>query len=109
MAIADEQTSESPVFYPNEEFRENSHIQSMETYKKMYHKSITQPEEFWREMSEDFHFKSGPSAEFYKYNFDSRKGDIEIKWMEGAITNVCYNVLDRNIEKGRGDTTAIIW
>lgn len=109
MAISDEQPTDSPIFYPNEEFRETAYIQSMDTYKKMYQKSIEDPEQFWREMSQQFYFKSGPTSDFFKFNFDSRKGPIEIKWMEGAITNVCYNVLDRNIEKGLGDRTAIIW
>ena len=33
----------------------------------------------------------------------------EIKWFEGGTLNACYNCLDRHIEAGHGDATAIIW
>jgi len=32
-----------------------------------------------------------------------------VKWMEGAVTNISYNVLDRNVEKGLGDNVAFYW
>ncbi len=31
---------------------------------------------------------------------------VEIKWLDGALTNICYNCLDRNIERGLGDQIA---
>ena len=33
----------------------------------------------------------------------------DVKWFVGGKTNVSYNCLDRNIEAGLGDRTAIIW
>ena len=33
----------------------------------------------------------------------------EIKWFEGGTLNACYNCLDRHVEAGHGDATAIIW
>ena len=99
----------SPVFYPSEEFKENAHINSMDKYKKMYKRSIEDPEGFWSEIASDFYFKRGCTSSFLKYNMDLSKGPIEIKWMEGAVTNICYNVVDRIIEKGLGDRIAYIW
>uniref|UniRef100_A0A8C0UH94 Acetyl-coenzyme A synthetase n=1 Tax=Cyanistes caeruleus TaxID=156563 RepID=A0A8C0UH94_CYACU len=47
---------------------------------------------------------------FLKYNFDVTKGKIFIEWMKGATTNICYNLLDRNVnEKKLGDKVAFYW
>ena len=35
-------------------------------------------------------------------NFDMRKGRVFAEWFKGSKTNVCYNALDRWVEKGRG-------
>jgi acyl-coenzyme A synthetase/AMP-(fatty) acid ligase len=29
--------------------------------------------------------------------------------MEGATTNICYNLLDRNVKNGLGDKIAYYW
>jgi hypothetical protein len=34
-------------------------------------------------------------AEFLKYNFNIKEGAIQIQWMAGAQTNICYNALGR--------------
>lgn len=31
------------------------------------------------------------------------------QWFKGGITNICYNCLDRNVEAGLGDKTAMFW
>lgn len=31
------------------------------------------------------------------------------QWFKGGITNICYNCLDKNVEAGLGDKTAIYW
>lgn len=31
------------------------------------------------------------------------------QWFKGGITNICYNCLDKNVEAGLGDKTAIFW
>lgn len=41
-----------------------------------------------------------------RYNFDLKSGPVKIEWFLGAQTNVCYNCLDRNIEKGKGEQIA---
>lgn len=33
----------------------------------------------------------------------------QIKWFEGGTLNACYNCLDRHVEAGHGDETAVIW
>lgn len=31
------------------------------------------------------------------------------QWFKGGITNICYNCLDKNVEAGLGDKTAMFW
>ena len=98
-------------FYPSDEIKSEAHVSSMDQYKEMYNRSIRDPAGFWGEIAKDFHWKVPPkAADFVKYNFDVDKGPVSIKWMEGASTNICYNVLDRNVkDKGLGDTVAFYW
>ena len=107
MAIAD--TEEETIIYPNEEYKRDAHISNIEEYRRMYKRSIEDPEGFWGDIAKDFYWKCGPKNEFLKYNFDISNGPIFIKWMEGAVTNMCYNVLDRIIDMGHGDRIAYHW
>ena len=43
------------------------------------------------------------------YNFDRSKGPVDVKWFDGSVTNVCYNVVDRIIDIGCGDRVAYYW
>ncbi|OWR40596.1 Acetyl-coenzyme A synthetase [Danaus plexippus plexippus] len=76
----------------------------------MHKKSLEDPEAFWSEIAKEFHWQTPcQPGKFLSYNFDIDKGDIFVKWMEGATTNVCFNVLDRNIRNGHGDKIAYYW
>ncbi len=95
------------LFKPKAEFSEKAHIKSYEQYKEMYDRSIYDPEGFWAEMAEDFHwFKKWSKVR--ERNFDRREGKIFHEWYIGGKTNIAYNCLDRHREK-RGDQVAIIW
>lgn len=43
------------------------------------------------------------------YNFNINLGRIFVKWLEGSRTNICFNVLDRNVRNGYGDRIAFYW
>ena len=97
-------------FYPSEKIKSEAHVSSMDRYKEMYHHSIHEPAVFWGEIAEEFFWKVPPSKDkFMEFNFDTRQRPVFIKWMEGAVTNISYNVLDRNVDKGLGDTVAFYW
>lgn len=91
------------VFYPPKEFTDRAHIKSMEEYKRMYERSVNDPDGFWSEMAEQFTW-------FEKWSnvrsFDFVNGSI--KFFEGAKTNMSYNCLDRHLDT-RGDQVALIW
>ncbi|XP_074643812.1 acetyl-coenzyme A synthetase, cytoplasmic-like [Tubulanus polymorphus] len=98
------------MFDPIKSIQDEAHVKSMDEYRAMYEESIENPERFWGEIAKQFYWKSPPQpGQFLQYNIDVRKGPVSIKWMDGAITNICYNVLDRNIEKGLGENVAFYW
>lgn len=100
----------SRVYQPSDFVVEKSRVPSFEKYKELYKKSLEDPEEFWSEIANDLYWQTPfQRGNIVSYNFDISKGDIFVKWMEGAITNVCFNLLDRNIRNGFGDKIAYYW
>jgi acetyl-CoA synthetase len=94
-------------YVPPGDFTDKAYINSIEAYQDRYEASISDPEAFWAEVAEDFHwFKKWDKVR--SYNYDMNKGPIFIKWFEGAKTNITYNCLDRHLGT-RGDQVAIIW
>ena len=107
MAIDDNPRED--IYYPNDEFRKEAHISSLDEYRKLYEKSIEDPETFCMDIAIEFYWKRSPSKPLVSYNFDVSKGPIRVKWLDGALTNMCYNVLDRVVDKGLGDRVAYYW
>ena len=68
-------------------------------YLELYRESIKNPSGFWRNIASELHFEK-VSENGLEYNFDPRKGEVFVKFMEGSITNVAYNCLERNIIRG---------
>jgi acetyl-CoA synthetase len=94
----------SNVFQPNYADADNAHIGNLDEYKKLYEHSINNNNDFWSEQAERLHwFKKWDTVK----NVDYTKADI--KWFEGGKLNVSYNCLDRHVEAGHGDQTALIW
>ncbi|XP_054130892.1 acetyl-coenzyme A synthetase, cytoplasmic [Melozone crissalis] len=98
------------VYPPRPELLPAAHIPSLSHYQRLYQRSVEEPHEFWGDIAKEFYWKRPPTGQFLKYNFDVTKGKIFIEWMKGATTNICYNVLDRNVnEKKLGDKIAFYW
>lgn len=108
---SDNYTNNSKVYHPSERYKQNSHISSLEEYKRLYKLSLDNPQKFWRDIAiNEFYWEKLPSEKgFLNYNFDPTKGRIYVEWMKGAKTNICYNAVDRIIEQGKGDKVAYIW
>jgi len=92
------------VFNPPAEFAKRAHIKSLDEYRKMYERSIKDPEGFWGEVANGFHWQQKWSK-VREYDW---KDKITIKWFVGGKTNITYNCLDRHLEK-RGNQVALIW
>ena len=92
------------TFSPTQTASKNAHIPSLDLYEEIYKRSITNPENFWAETAQRIHWiKPWDTVR----NFDFVQGRIE--WFSGGKLNACYNCIDRHIENGHGDETAIIW
>jgi len=92
------------VFKPNYRDAEKAHIPNMNGYQEMYDKSVKDPEGFWSEQAERLDWiKRWDTVS----NNDFTKA--KISWFEGGKLNVSYNCLDRHIEAGFGNQTALIW
>ena len=94
-------------YVPSQEVCAKAYVKSMEEYRKMYQASLEEPEDFWRDMAKELYWqvpfeKVGPD-----FNFHPAEGPVYVKWFVGGKTNVCYNCLDRNVEKGLGSRVAI--
>ncbi|MBW2343763.1 MAG: AMP-binding protein, partial [Deltaproteobacteria bacterium] len=98
---------EKRVFNPPEGFVEKAHIKSMEDYKKLYKRSIEDPQGFWTGMAEEhldwFKKWEGPAEEY------SFKDDIYLRYFAGGKLNASYNCLDRHLKTWRKNKAALIW
>ena len=96
--------SKNKVFKPSGDWIKKSHIDSLEKYEKIYHDSVSNPDDFWGNIANRLKwYKKWDSVS----DVDYKKADI--KWFLDGKLNVSYNCLDRHVEKGNGDKTAIIW
>uniref|UniRef100_A0A673LDN5 Propionate--CoA ligase n=1 Tax=Sinocyclocheilus rhinocerous TaxID=307959 RepID=A0A673LDN5_9TELE len=98
------------TYHPSDGLFTDAHVPDFDAYLAIYKKSTEEPEEFWADVAQEFYWKKPPSGQMLQYNFDVNKGNIYIKFMEGAKTNICYNVLDRNVhERNLGEKVAYYW
>ncbi|MFQ5413709.1 MAG: acetate--CoA ligase [Phycisphaerae bacterium] len=95
---------QTDVFPPSDDVAARAHISSLAQYKQMYARSIQDPDGFWGDMARGFHWQQ-PWETVRAFDFT---GDISIRFFIGGKTNMCYNALDRHLER-RGDQPAIIW
>ena len=93
---------EARSFEPPEGFRERAKIKDAGEYERLYRRSLEQPDAFWGEVANELHwFESWRRVREWNEPF--------VEWFVGGKTNLAYNCLDYQIEKGRGDKTAILW
>jgi acetyl-CoA synthetase len=75
-----------------------------EQYGEMYARSIADPDGFWLEQSKRLDWANAPTK-----GGDWSYDPVSIKWFEDGSLNLCHNAVDRHVEAGRGDTTALIF
>ena len=103
-------SSEQKIYQPDAKLSSSAYISSFQQYQQLYKESIDHPEKFWGNVAKQFHWETPADPKnFMSYNFDISKGPISIKFMQGGSTNICYNLLDRNIKNGHGDKVAFYW
>ena len=96
--------SNDKIFSPSAEWTKESHINSLDQYKKTYKESILNPDKFWSSIAERVHwYKKWEKVSDVDYK------KAKINWFINGKLNVSYNCLDRHVNDGNGDKTAIIW
>jgi acetyl-CoA synthetase len=93
---------EDRVFPPPPEFAAKAHVKSLAEYEALYNRSVADPEAFWAEVARELHWFK-PWTKVLEWN------EPWAKWFVGATCNISYNCLDLQIERGRGDKTAILF
>jgi acetyl-CoA synthetase len=78
-------------------------IDSEEKYKKIYEKSVSDPEGFWGDIAESFLWKKKWDKVL---EWDFIKPDV--KWFVNGKLNITENILDRHLTD-KADKPAIIW
>jgi propionyl-CoA synthetase len=73
------------------------------SYSDLHHQSIENPEEFWGALAENLHWYT----RWDKVLDDSNPPFY--RWFTGGVTNTCYNALDRHVDEGHGNQTAVIY
>jgi len=75
----------------------------MGSYEEIYRKSIDDPEGFWAEAAEKITW-------YRKWDkvLDSSNPPF-YRWFLGGEMNTCFNALDRHVDNGRADQTALIY
>ena len=94
---------EKRLFQPSAEFASRARISSYEQYKELYDRAKNDRDGFWKEQAESELHWFEPFTEVFSQD------KHVAKWFSGGKTNISYNCLDANIDKGIGERTAIIW
>ena len=72
-------------------------------YREVYDSWKADPESYWMNAAEAIDWDRKPT----KALFDENSPLYE--WFADGMVNTCYNAVDRHVENGRGDQTAIIY
>ena len=77
----------------------------MDAYEALYQRSVDDNEGYWREQAERVRWMRSFHT-VRDVSFDPH--DVHIGWYLGGQLNACDNALDRHVEAGYGDRTALI-
>ena len=94
----------SAIYNPSPAFVQNAHISGMAAYEALCKEAETDYQGYWGRLAKEFITWKTP---FTKVLDESHAPFF--KWFEDGTLNASYNCLDRNVEKGLGDKTAIIF
>jgi acetyl-CoA synthetase len=75
----------------------------MDEYRRIYERSLADPEGYWAEQAESLTWFHPPSQ---IYDADLR--EVDFSWFGGGRINACFNCVDRHLAT-RGDKPAILW
>jgi len=95
---------ENRVFNPPADFIKNAAIPGMDAYNKLCAEANADYDGFWGRLAKENIYWKKPFTKV----LDESKAPF-YKWFEDGTTNASHNCLDRQVEAGLGDKTAIIF
>jgi propionyl-CoA synthetase len=73
------------------------------SYRDTYQRWQDDPEAYWLDQAAAISWDTAPTQALFE------RGNDLYEWYADARVNTCYNAVDRHVENGRGDQTAIIY
>jgi acetyl-CoA synthetase len=98
------ETHETKLFAPSDAFVKQANVSGKAAYDKLVAEAESDYQGYWGRLAREFVTWKTP---FTKVLDESNAPFF--KWFEDGTLNVSYNCLDRNVERGLGDKTAIIF
>ena len=95
---------ETRVFHPPADFIKNAAIPGMDAYNKLCDEADKDYDAFWGRLAKENIYWKKPFTKV----LDESKAPF-YKWFEDGTTNASYNCLDRQVENGLGNKTALIF
>ncbi len=95
---------ELPIIHPPEAFAKNANVSGMAAYEALVKRAEEDYEGFWADQARRLLHWQKPFTKV----LDESKAPF-FTWFEDGLLNASYNCLDRNVERGLGDKTAIIF
>jgi acetyl-CoA synthetase len=96
--------SGASIFKVPEQFAKKAHVGSMDKYRALYDRSISNPDAFWSEQAERITWSKKWNT-VSKYDLQTAK----IEWFTGGKLNASVNCLDRHVDGPRRNKAALVW
>ena len=96
--------AETHVYLPSEEFVSKATIAGMPAYEALCKEAETDYEGYWARLARELLSWKKPFTQV----LDESNAPF-FKWFADGTLNASYNCLDRNVERGLGDKTALIF
>jgi acetyl-CoA synthetase len=92
------------IIHPPPEFSKKARIGSLDQYRALYDRSISNPDAFWAEQAERITWSKKWNT-VSKWDFNTAK----IEWFSGGKLNASVNCLDRHLTGPRKNKAALVW
>jgi len=94
--------NEDRRFPPPRAFRDQARLTTLEAYQRLYRQSLDEPETFWSDVASQLHW-------FDRWHTVSEWEEPHSRWFLGGTTNLAYNCLDLQVERGLANKVALFW
>src|SRR5690606_17550256 len=91
------------TFPPPESFRSRAHVKDRAEFERMYRQSLDDPDTFWGDAAKELLHWFEPWQKVLEWD------EPHAQWFVGGKTNLAYNCLDLQVERGLANKVAFFW